>query len=94
MKLLTKVERALGDLVNEAPFLSVDEYGPDDVAVEPQGLNEETESLMRSALSLLLESGFTITDARYQDGRIKRLTVWSGASLARCTSDCTCRGVL
>jgi hypothetical protein len=60
MRLITKVERALGDLVNEAPFLNVDEYDLSEVSISMQGeVVQPGSALMCRAIDVLRASGFT-----------------------------------
>jgi hypothetical protein len=55
------VERALGDLVNTSPFLSVEDYGLDAVAVYAQNIEYTSELLVAEAIVVLQSAGFTIS---------------------------------
>ena len=67
MRLVTKVERTLGDLVNEAPFLSVEQCGINEVSVYPQGWDPNRAPLMADALRKLRKAGLPVQVKRQYD---------------------------
>jgi len=71
---LQDVNKALGDLVIEAPFLSVEHYDMNEFCIYPQGWDDNRENLMTQASTALTSKGFIIEE-RFAYGMVEQIIV-------------------
>ena len=71
---LQDVNRALGDLVFEAPFLSVEDYGFKEFSIYPQGWGDNRTNLMSEVAKSLTTKGF-VFEERIMYGEVCEIIV-------------------
>ena len=71
---LQDINRALGDLVFEAPFLSVENYDVSEFSIYPQGWGDNLTTLMAEAAKALTRKGF-VFEERVMYGEVNEIIV-------------------